>query len=200
MSETLYPEAAAAILAEAFLRMELSPPASFADDSEQAQTAALIYPEALRSCLEFCDWSFASTFTQLSEAVLPAGVLPDPVLPYAFTIPGECLRLREVGDRATRWRVDGRRLRADQPGPLPVRYTAMIASEANLPARFRQAVALELAARLAPRWLGTATKIEGLNAQADGALRLAARDDRAMGSQTSWRGDQPDEWLGSIVR
>ena len=198
--EALFPQATAAIVTEAFLRVELSPPASFGDDSEQAQSAALFYPDALRACLEHSDWSFASTFQMLPEVTLPLGVTADTDLPHAYALPGDLVRLREVGSRATRWRIDGTRLRADEPGPLRLRYTALIINETSATSRFRQALAADLALRLAPRWLGTASKIAELRQHAEDALRIAARDDRATASQATWHGGSAEDWGSAIAR
>jgi hypothetical protein len=197
---TTYPAAAADIVDLAFILMEKAPPASFADDTPEAQDAGRHYPAALQTCLEFADWSFASRFVSLPEIALPAGLATDPRMPHLYALPGDCLRVREVGDRGTVWRIDGVQLRADHPGPLALRYTARIVNEQQLTAGFRTALATDLAARLAPRWLGTASKIDLLMRLADDRLRKAARDDRATGSQTTWHGGASEDWGSVILR
>lgn len=197
---TTYPAAAAAIVDQAFILMEKAPPSSFGDDTPEAQDAGVHYPEVLQSALEACDWSFASAFVMQPEAVLPSDMTADPDLPYLYSLPGDCLRLREVGQRRTIWRVDGIFLRADEPGPLRLRYTRKIVNEMHLPAGFRLALAADLAARLSPRWLGTAAKVDALTRLADQRLREAMRTDRAMGSQQTWRGDAPADWASEIAR
>lgn len=165
------------IVSQAFRHMEMSPISSFGDDSEQAQSAAEQYPNALDECLEFADWSFASKLVFLPPAELPLTVAADPDLPYTYALPGDLLRIHECGDAFTAWRRDLDRLRADYAGPLRLRYTARITNEAALPARFRDAVSLRLATLLGPRWLTTTTKMDRLYQLQERALKQAARDD-----------------------
>jgi hypothetical protein len=195
------PIAASTIAAQAFRLLELSPISSFADDSEKAQSAAEQYPVALDACLEQGDWSFASVYVQLPAAVLGATDAVDPRLPHTFAVPGNCLRLREVGDRWTRWRQDAQFLRASDPAPLDVRYTARVENEVRLPATFHDAVAAELARRLAPRWLGTAAKVEALRTEAVRLMKLALRADARTASEERYDGDEDQgDWACEAVR
>ena len=195
------PIAASTIVAQAFRFMEASPISSFDDDSEQAQAAAEQYPTALAICLEAADWAFASTLAFLPQAVLDPVQAIDPDLPYVFSLPAGCSRIQEVGDGDMRWRRDLLGLRADDPGPLRIRYTAEITNEAALPANFRLAVALQLALLLAPRWLTTQSKIQGLQQQAEVALKTAMRQDARNASQARYDGleDQGD-WARDAIR
>jgi hypothetical protein len=174
------PIATSTIVAQAFRLMEKSPISSFADDSEEAAAAAEQYAIAMEMCLEACDWSFASVFVTLPEAAsLPSGNAADAALPYTYQMPGDCITLQEVGVVGDTWRRDRDLLRADAPGPLPVRYTGKITDEAKLPAIFRTAVAYQLAALLAPRWITTRTKVSDLQSYASQYLKQAmARDGR----------------------
>lgn len=183
------PIATSTIAAQAFRLMEKSPIASFADDSEEAQAAAEQYPIAMQMCLEACDWSFASYLRELPEiAALPDGVPPDTDLPYNFARPGNCVALREVGDAFTGWRLDAEVLRASDPAPLRVRYTGTVANEAALPALFQTAVAYTLAALLAPRWVGTRTKVSDLNDMAATMLKRAMARDGGQASAARYDG------------
>lgn len=194
------PAAAAAIAAQSFRLMELSPLSSFADDSEQAQSAAEQYPEALQIVLEAADWSFASVLASLPEASLPAGAAADDTLPHAFQIPHDCLAIREVRNCA-RWRADRDLLRADAGAPLVLRYTGRISDETRLPATFRLAVAWRLAALLAPRWLGTASKVQRLEDGAAEALRAAMRQDARQASAARYDGRPPQpDWVCEALR
>lgn len=196
------PVATSTIAAQAFRLMELAPISSFADDTDQARAAAEQYDVALETCLEACDWSFASVFAGLSElAALPSGAAADPDLVFSYGLPGDCLALREVGDGFTRWRRDRDLVRADQAGPLPVRYTARIEDEDRLPATFRQAVSWRLAAMLAPAWSGTAARVQQLEDGAAQSLRQAMRQDARQASSERYDGgpDQPD-WVEFALR
>lgn len=189
MTAPVIPAAAASIVAQAFRFMELAPPSSFADDTPQAQDAREQYPLALQASLEANDWSFASVMVFLPEATEPEALEFDPDLPHLFKLPGDALVVREVGDRHTTWRRDRGGLRADEPGPLRLRYTGRITNEAALPAAFQHAIAFRLAVLLAPRWLGTSGKIEALEDRAARALRMAARQDSGSASPASWSGE-----------
>lgn len=194
------PIATGDIVTLAFLAMEKTPPASFADETEEAAQSAALYQTALDRCLERGDWSFASTWANLPPLV-PAPTVPtDPALPYTYALPGDCVRLREVGDGTQKWRVDRlgdvTGIRANQSGNLAVRYTARIEAEALLPVAFRQAVALQLAVYLAPKYLGTSSKVDTLKRDLAMAIEDAQREDSRTASEARYDGlpDQSD-WV-----
>ena len=197
------------IVSLAFLAMEKTPPASFADDSEEAAQSLRFYPLALDRTLESGDWSFASTYADLPPLDLPHGAARDPALPFVFSLPGDALALREVGDGEVRlrWRVDKigdtRALRADCAGPIQIRYTARLANETLLPASFKEAVALQLAVYLAQRFLGTANKIELLKRDLSEAIKMALREDSRTASAARYDGldiSHSDDWVTEARR
>lgn len=195
--------ATSTIVQQAFREMEMSPIASFGDDSEQAVAAEEQYAEAMRLCLEVGDWSFASTLAYLSDAELPFGSYADPDLPHFFQLPGNLVKLREIGSppNSVRYRRDRDGLRCAAPAPLRVRYTSLISDETELPASFRLAVALQLAVLLAPRWLGTASKIDRMKQAFQVQLKKAAREDSRTASDVRYD-DQSltGDWAGSSTR
>lgn len=197
------------IVSLAFLAMEKTPPASFGDDSEEAALTAQLYPTARDRCLEKGDWSFASVYAELPPMDLPDGATADPALPETHALPGDCLRLREVGDKHTRWRLDKigatPALRTDwgTDSALPIRYTARIDNETFLPASFRQAVALQLAIYLAPKFLGTQGKIETLKRDLAEAMDEAQREDSRTASDARYDGLDPqysEDWVTEARR
>lgn len=193
--------ATSTIVAQAFRLMELTPPSSFDDGTEKAAAATEQYPEALNQCLEAGDWSFASVLAFLPEAALPGATAADADLPWFYTLPGDLVRLHEVGDAGTRWRRDAAGLRADEAGPLRIRYTATVTNEAKLPATFRLAVSLQLALLLAPRWLTTTSKIDALRQAHRETLRQASREDARMASQARYDGlDDDGDWATEARR
>lgn len=189
------PIATSTIVAQAFRFMEMAPISSFGDDSEQAQSAADQYPVALDECLEACDWAFASRYVELSAlTALPAGEVQDPVLPYVYVVPGDCIKIREMADKTVRWRRDGTLIRADQAAPLALRYTFRVQNESLLPSLFRTAVAARLAFLLAGRWVGNTqlqARLEGL-AEARLKSAMKATSDDASLHRYDGRPDQPD--------
>lgn len=190
------PIAASNIAAQAFRYLEKSPISSFADDSEEASAATAQYPLALDMCLEAGDWSFASTLRDLSERAATVDMVTDEDLPHVYTPPADVLRLRDVGPEGTRWRLDADGLRADAEAPLRIRYTARVTNEAALPAAFQTAVALRLAALLAPRFLNTQSKVQALQDEARYQLKEALRQDARNASHLRYDGlaDQGD-WV-----
>jgi hypothetical protein len=128
----------------------------------------------------------------LPEAVRPQTVAEDPELPYFYQVPGDLVRLLEVGDQHTAWRRDRDGLRADAPAPLRIRYTAAVANEAVLPAAFQTAVALRLAVLLGPRWLGTATKLRELERRQEAEMARAKKQDSRSASGARYDHDLTD--------
>lgn len=169
--------------------MEISPISSFADDTEQAQSAIEQYPIALAQCLEAADWSFASQLVALPLATLPENWISDPTLPYLYALPGDLVMIRQVGDYAsTAWRRDQGYIWADAAAPLRLRYTKRITNEAALPATFQVAVAHALAMLLAPQWMATSSKIAEIEQRASYTLKTAMRNDSRMASAMRYDG------------
>lgn len=195
------PIAASTIAGQAFRLLELSPISSFGDDTPQAQDAAEQYPLAMGSCLSACDWSFASTLATLPEAQLGDTDAADPALPHLFKLPADLVKLRQVMDPAVRYRIDKLGLRADVSGLLTIRYTATVEDEAGLPATFQTAVAHALALLLAPRWLRTQSKTEGLERRAGVMLGNAMQEDGRSGSDARYDGlDEQGDWVTEATR
>jgi len=190
--------AASTIVQLAFEAMEMSPPSSFGDDSDQAQSASLHYDTALAICLEAQDWSFASAMATLPPVAVHAPADPD--LPHAFALPANCHVLRDVMAAGGRWRADKGILRSDQAGGLTIRYTARISDETALPATFRAAVGLQLAVLMAPRFVEVQGKIDRLEARLSEAMARAARTDARTSSAGSWRDDDAPDWIAEARR
>jgi hypothetical protein len=192
--------ATSTIVQQAFREMELSPPSSFGDESEQALAAEEQYPEAMKLCLEAADWSFASVFAFLSESDLPTGSYSDPDLPHFYLLPGDLVKMREICNppNSVRFRRDRDGLRSEAAAPLRLRYTGMVEDETQLPASFKLAVALRLAVLLAPRWVGTASKTDRLMQAHMMQLKKAQREDSRTASDVRYD-DQPlsGDWAGT---
>jgi len=191
--------AASTIAQQAFRYMEASPLGSFGDESAEARAARTQYPIAISGALRRADWSFASKLLSLPQ------ITPDTVdlaLVYTYRLPPEVLALREVRPELTAWRIDGRLLRADEPGPLTVRATVTVDKETDLPGEFQDVVALLLAAALSPNFASSANRAAMLRDQAEVAHRVALRADRAQASAVRWDGrDEPfADWVDMATR
>lgn len=186
------------IAARAFRLAEMSPISSFADDSAEARAAAAEYPNAITQCLEANDWSFASRLADLPEIT---GLVADPDLTYTFKRPSDMIRLIEVWPAETQWRLDHDALRADQPAPLRIRYTAKVDDPTRLPALFATAVSYRLAALLAPHFTTSANRAESLFEMSITHLRDAARADRRSASSQRYDGaDSRPDWVSEGLR
>lgn len=190
------------IVSQAFRYLKLAPVSSFDDDSDQARAAAQMYPVALRACLEVADWSFASVVVALPQKELGPHEVADDLLPYTYGVPGDFVAMRLVGDGTVRWRIDrGNLLRADMPGPLPLRYTALIDQEASLPASFQAAVAAQLACYLAPVHAEATTHADWLEGLLANEMTKAKRADRVAASvQRFDGGDARGYWADEVTR
>lgn len=198
----VFSPATSTIVSQAFRFMELSPVSSFGDDSDEARAAAEAYPDALRLCLEFADWSFASVTRQL-HAATGADVAADDALPYFYYLPPDLVMVREMGDGlgTTIWRRDAEGLRADDAGPLRIRFTKLTQNEASLPAMFRTAVAYHLAGLLGPRYGLPASKLQRITDEGGRALATAASKDARQASDLRYDGrpDQGDWVTGATL-
>jgi len=185
------------IVSQAFRYLELSPPSSFGDDSEKARDTVEMFPIAMRSCLAASDWSFASNLVNLPPRnELPTGAADEQRLPYIFSLPGDFITMQDVGDGDVKFRIDaGNLLRADDPGPLRIRYTRLVTDEAILPADFQDAVALRLACYLGNRDIGTTSKLDRLEQLANMRLQLAERRDARSASSQRYDGREDDDGM-----
>jgi hypothetical protein len=168
---------ASALIGQALRFMRLHPIARFAPDTELRPALQQAFDSAMDDCLAACDWSFASTLARLPGAALPQGVTADDALPTTCQLPGDLVRIQSVLPVGARWRIDGARLRSEAAAPITIRYTARVSREEVLPASFKTAVALHIAARLAARWAGSGAEPESLLADAVRTLRRAMRED-----------------------
>uniref|UniRef100_A4WPN1 Uncharacterized protein n=1 Tax=Cereibacter sphaeroides (strain ATCC 17025 / ATH 2.4.3) TaxID=349102 RepID=A4WPN1_CERS5 len=195
------PIATSIIAAQACRYMEVAPISSFGDGSELAAAMAEMYPIALRACLEQADWEFASVLVRLPAAVPAATVATDDEMPNLYTLPGDLVKVREVGDADTIWHIDREGLRASDAAPLRVRYTGTIETEARLPAEFQLAVAAKLASLMGPRWLGAQSKIDALRAEAEDLLKTAMRSSARAASEMRYDGlDDEGDWVAEALR
>lgn len=190
------------IAQQACVFMEVTPISSLDDASELAAALKRQYEPARDACLQAADWSFASRLVQLSQidaTNLPNDFVADDVLPYAYALPSDCLKIQEVMDGA-RWRIDADCLRANVPAPLRLRYTTKVANETRLPPDFRLAISYRLASMLAPRWTSTQSKVSDLLAMADQSLNRAKRSDGRSASPQRYDGGQDTGDWATVAR
>lgn len=140
---------------------------AFTDDSKAARALTVQYAarrdEELRAHL----WNFAMKRAELSADV----AAPAFGFAKAYTLPGDCLRLVEVGpynmvtqlaDYRTGgdapFSVEGGKILCDLSAPLRVRYVAQVTSVSAYDPSFVEALACRLAAELAEELTGSESK------------------------------------------
>lgn len=189
------------VLRQAFLFMEMTPPASFDDDSEKANNAATVYDAALDMVLESYDWSFARRVVSLAAHTPDTPDIADPDLPYTVQLPDDCLALRKLYvESHVVWRVDQRMIRLNAKPPITARYTFRNAKEKYLPRTVQIAIAAQLAALLAPKYVTTRTKREALQSTVTDAISAAKTNDAHTASSARIDG-QPnsDDWATEAI-
>lgn len=189
------PIATASIVTQAFRFLERTPPASLHEVSDEARNARDAYPIALRECLDAYDWAFASRLADMAlfdTARAGRSVVTHPDMPHLYALPGDCVRLREVGDNTVKWQLDADGLRADAPPPLRIRYTAMVLDEDRAPAAFQTAVALRLAWLLGRRYTVTNSQLDALSGEYAQTMAAAMRADTRGASNRRYDG-QPEQ-------
>ncbi|WDY60392.1 hypothetical protein [Pseudomonas sp. PSKL.D1] len=63
------------------------------EDSQEAEQCSLFYVHARDFVLRSdCEWAFATAFAALAEVADN----PDPVFPYAYAMPNDCMRIRRI--------------------------------------------------------------------------------------------------------
>lgn len=182
--------AASAIVAQAVRFMQLAPVDRHDPQSELLPALAEAYDSALDDCLSACDWSFASVLATL-PAVQAVDLTAEIDLPGTARLPGDLIRLHRVHAPVAKWRIDGRYLRLDQPGPVTIRYTARVTREEVFPAGFRTAVAYFIALQLGLRWSGGAIDPDALAQAAEVTLRHAMRGDSRQASAAAFYDAEP---------
>lgn len=194
--------ATSTIVQQCFRALETTLPSSLDDNSKHARDAKEQYPIALEIALEANDWSFASRQVSLPPVSLPDGVAEDADMPVCYKLPTDCVRLMEVVDPDTIWRLDeGRLIRADAEGGLVIRYTRKIDSEDRLPATFRTAVAMQLAVLLAPSYVRTQSRRDRLASAAGDMLNQAKSADKRSASSSRWDGlERKSDWASEATR
>jgi len=188
------------VLHEAALRCEQTPPSSFEEKSGFAQAARALYPDILDTALAHSDWAFASKVQPLAQEANP-DFHPD--LPLAFELPEDLVQFRELlGAPDVVFQVfANNQFRSDQAGPHHVRYTARITDESRMTPTFRRALALALAARLAPLFNPVQNRIAALEQERDGTFAEARRLDALSASPRNWRGeDHAVDWVQAAMQ
>lgn len=194
--------------------------ADMADTSKPAKEVNAIFDHVRDAELRRYNWRFA-----LARAALSASATAPPWgYRYAYPVPGDMLRLVQVGEAYVRagrptpeWQLEGREVLTNLPAPLRVRYVRRVEDPAQFDALFVEALACRLAYELAESLTQSASKKEAAERAYLRAIDDAARCDSlevlpiAYGGTTyaedaysdapggTWEGDPPFYGSGFVV-
>lgn len=162
------------ICSNALLMLGAKPIASFTEASDRATLAANLYPLQKTSFLRSHPWNRA-----VRRQVL-APMTEAPAFGYSkqFMLPGDCLRLLDVGEESENvyeYRVEGRRVLFSGT-VLPVRYITDL-DEGEWDDAMQHAMVLRMAALMAYAITSSAALAESLKAEADRAFKAAKNAD-----------------------
>jgi hypothetical protein len=117
------------------------------DNSSEAREVSRAYDACRRDELRARRWNFA-----IQRALLAADTAP-PTFggPYRYALPADCLRVLIDQDTPTKWRIEGRGITTDWPGPLPVRYIADVTDTTAFDPSFCEALAARIAVAIVER-------------------------------------------------
>lgn len=146
------------------------------------------------SVLERANWNFA-----LRRKAIPAdSAAPAFGWSYAYSLPGECLRVLPLTHDGTsegypvNHEIEDRKIFTNLGGPLRVRYVFRNENYGVYPACFQEAVAGRLAMKMAHFLTGKSSYVQIAQAMYDDAIRTAWLTDAIEG--TSPRAAD-DEWI-----
>lgn len=145
------------------------------DDRAAPRTLKAAWDIQRRATIREGSWNFAA-----KRAALPALASPGEIYPWdnAFELPADALRLIEVlGVSFDSYQLEGRRILADQTGPLYVRYAADVEVLAEWDEVAAEAFALRLAWKCGRKIAGSAFDEEAARAEYYKAIAEAKATD-----------------------
>jgi len=161
--------------------------ASFSEDSKAAFLCQKNYPRVRDEFLGSHYWNFAmirASFTALPDA-------PTFGFSKAFQLPADCIRVRQLEDPGVKFKVEGRTLITDVSEAL-VEYISSGILPGNFSPMFAEALAYQLASKLAYPLIQSVSLSEQLERKA----QLKLRDARSFDGQEGWQDDLvTDEFL-----
>lgn len=107
------------ICSNALLLLGAQPINSFDDEFDRAVLVSNLWPNALEAILRAHPWNCAIR----RVALAPDAVAPAFEWPYAFTLPGDCLRILTIGEEGEfpSYTLEGRKILSDE-NPLKLRF------------------------------------------------------------------------------
>lgn len=152
------------------------------DDTKSGQYCRLFFQQALEECLEHMGWTFSTKRIMLNQLYSdpPFGI--DDATDKAYQLPEDFLFVIETEPDTARWRIEGNTLITDE-GVLGMVYCAHQGDTSMLSAKFRAALALNLAAKLAMPMTGNWSMAKELADFAVNSLGFASHSDSRQESR-----------------
>jgi hypothetical protein len=157
------------IASNALLMVGDKPIASLEEGTDRARLCANLWPTVRDSVLRSHTWNCAIK----RELLMPLAQAPKFDWSYAFTLPGDCLRILSVGERNAEdeWEVQGDVIAVDF-APCMLRYVFRNEVPATYDAMLVDLLTVTMAARMAYALTQSATLAQSLK---DEAVALARR-------------------------
>lgn len=157
---------------------------SFGDDNKQARAVASMFDLVRDAELRAHVWSFS-----IRRASLPAlSTTPDWGFDNEFQLPSDYLRVIQVeemypgpsmsdyrNENAAMYAIENRKILANYPAPLKIRYVARVDDSSQWDATFIEAFAARLAVEMCEDLTQSNTKKAEAKQEYDMAIRLAIR-------------------------
>lgn len=118
------------------------------DASAQGRFCKVFYPLLRDRLIEAHPWNFACRRADISAQL---ATTPAFEWAYAYTIPENCLRVREIYNSTEQWVVEGRELLTNQATDIWIKYIARITETGYYTATFVDCLATLIAAEAAAK-------------------------------------------------
>lgn len=158
------------------------PITSLEDGSAAAGILNRMYEGTRNLVLRSYPWNCATARTSLAALTST----PDWEFDYEYQLPTDCLRVIEYKDAVPyniKWRIEGRKLRTTESGPVYIRYIREVTDAAEFDPMLADAIAARLAADCAISITGEASKRQLALQVYDLTLKEARRIDSKEQSQ-----------------
>ena len=114
------------------------------EDTEAARAANLVYDQIRDACIRDHVWNFAVNRVELAQN----STAPAFGFSYQYNLPSDCLRVLQMDDMSTLYKIEGGKLLTDD-GTAKILYLARVEDVNLFDAMFIEAYSLRLAADIA---------------------------------------------------
>ena len=161
------------------------------EDSEAARAANLIYEQIRDACIRDHVWNFAVNRVELAQN----STAPAFEFSYQYNLPSDCLRVLQMQDMSTLYKIEGGKLLTDD-GTAKILYLARVEDVNLFDAMFVEAFSARLAAELSV----TLSESNTLYSNMMEMYQRKISDARSMDAQESGYIEiVADTWLDSRV-